>query len=81
MKCDLDCDNARLAAKPSRICRKQTRAIPVGGIQRGAANGFRSDLFYDTPLYPYRRVAFGVAFIAFAALILLLSFSSFAESG
>jgi hypothetical protein len=31
--------------------------------------GFTQTLFYDTPLYPYRRVAFGVAFIAFAAWI------------
>jgi hypothetical protein len=31
--------------------------------------GLIQSLLYDTPLYPYRRVAFSVAFIAFAALI------------
>ena len=31
--------------------------------------GFIQTLLYNTPLYPYRRVAFGVAFIAFGALI------------
>ena len=31
--------------------------------------GFLQTLLYDTPLYPYRRVAFGVAFLTFAALI------------
>jgi hypothetical protein len=31
--------------------------------------GFIQTLLANTPLYPYRRVAFSVAFIAFAALI------------
>jgi hypothetical protein len=30
---------------------------------------FVQALLYDTPLYPYCRVAFGVAFVAFAAFI------------
>jgi hypothetical protein len=49
---------------------KDTRERYLWAVfQAALLTGFIQTLLAHTPLYPYRRVAFSVAFIAFAALI------------